>query len=393
MKKYHILIVGIKCYLGHILEFVVNLKKTNPLVEITLFTSPISDEVKKDFSGYVNHIVEHKPIQTKKLPHFVVAAWNSLRNYRVYLQLHRLGHFDMADIHFVNPNVKPVMPLLKKLTNHIVISPWGSDVMRVDDDSSLKEINTIFSQAEFITIGKGSQIGQCIIEKFNVDPEKMYKLGWGGEFFDYIQENANKVSVEDAKQRFGLSGKYVITCGYNTTKGQRHLEIINAIGEIKDQLPKNLVLLIPCTYVFFKGKKDQKQQYVESIVNRCKELGLEVVLVEEHLNMEDLLKLRMSTDIFVHIQQSDAGSRSVMEYVYCNKKLVQGAWVCYKYLEKYKPSCYFPVDQIEDLGSCILKAYNSPLNELPEEVKKIILERGWNHRMRLWNDFFESLVS
>ena len=393
MKKYHILIVGIKCYLGHILEFVVNLKKTNPLVEITLFASPIPDEMRKEFSGYVNHFVEHKPIQIKKLPRFVVAAWNSLRNYREYLQLRRLGHFDMADIHFVNPNVKPVMPILKKLTNHIVISPWGSDVMRVEDEKSNEELRAIFSQANYITVGMGTQIGQCIIEKFNVDTDKMIKLGWGGDFFDFIQENADNVTVEEAKHRFGLSGRYVITCGYNTTKGQRHLEIIDAIGGIKEQLPENLTLLIPCTYVFFKGKSDQKQQYVDSIKEKCKTLGLDLVVVEEHLNMEDLLKLRMATDIFVHIQQSDAGSRSFMEYVYCNKKIVHGAWVHYKYLEKYKPSCYFPVDEIENLGSCILKAYNSPLDELPEKLKNIIIERGWKHRMGLWNEFFESLVS
>ena len=109
--------------------------------------------------------------------------------------------------------------------------------------------------------------------------------------------------------------------------------------------------------------------------------------------MLDLLKLRMATDVFVHVQDTDAGSRCVMEYVFCNKRIVHGAWTQYTYLEDYKPSCYFPVDKMENLGNVIMKACNAQVGELPQEVRNIILERGWNHRMIKWNAFFESLVS
>ena len=82
-----------------------------------------------------------------------------------------------------------------------------------------------------------------------------------------------------------------------------------------------------------------------------------------------------------------------MEYVACNKKLVHGAWVRYAYLEDNKPSCYFPVDSIENLGAVIVKAYQSEVKELPVGVITAVKERGWNYKMTLWNDFFESLVS
>ena len=198
--------------------------------------------------------------------------------------------------------------------------------------------------------------------------------------------------MEEAKARFGLTGRYVITCGYNTQKSQRHEVIIEAINEVKDRLPENLTVLIPRTYVAYKGKTEEKDRYVDSLKEKCKLLNLDLVVVEGHLDLADLLKLRMATDIFVHIQTSDAGSRSVMEYVACNKKVVHGSWVKYAYLEDYKPSCYFPVDQLEQLGACIVKAYNGHVEELPQEVWNVILKRGWNYKMGLWNDFFESLV-
>ena len=63
------------------------------------------------------------------------------------------------------------------------------------------------------------------------------------------------------------------------------------------------------------------------------------------------------------------------------------------YLEDNKPSCYCPVDQLENLGTCIVKAYQGKVDELPREVKDVITRRGWNYKMGLWNEFFESLVS
>ena len=228
-KKYSILIVGIKCYFGHVMEFVVNLKKKNPLVDITLILSPISDEVKKELSKYVNRIVIHKTYESNIVPHFIIGGTNAILCYFAFLRLYLKSHFDIVDIHFVKPYIKYAMPIIRKMTKNIVITPWGSDVMRVGNAKSIDILCKIYSQARYITIGKDSQIGRCAVEKFKVNPDKMVALGWGGEFFDYVEENSEKVTTEEAKARFGLSGRYVITCGYNTQQSQKHEEIMNAI--------------------------------------------------------------------------------------------------------------------------------------------------------------------
>ena len=297
--------------------------------------------------------------------------------------------FDIVNIHFAKPRLAYVLRWLKKMSNNIVISPWGSDVLRVEDENSIRNLAKVYSLANYVTVSKDSQIGKKLVEKFEVDPRKLVELGWGGDFFDFIQENAINVTMADAKERFGLSDRYVITCGYNSQREQRHKFIIDTINSIKSHLPENLSLLIPYTY----SRTDGRDSYIEALVNRGKALGLDVISVKEHLNMPDLLKLRMATDIFVHIQTTDAESRCVMEYVACNKKIVHGAWMKYAYLEDYKPSCYFPVNSVEELGGCIVKAYNTEISELPTEVEDIIKKRGWRYKMALWNDFFESLVS
>ena len=388
MKKYSILIVGIGCYFGHLKDFIINLKKKNPLVEISLVTTPISDDDYNELCGIVNRIVQHKAYNGKIRLRYFVVLMNVLYYWIDFLGLLLKGHYDIVDIHFPKWHLKYAIPIIKMMTRNIVISPWGSDVLRVEDEKFIKGLRKVYSAARHVTVSKGSQIGQCVMEKFNVNPEKMIGLGWGGESFDFFQENLGKVTTEEAKNRFGLGDKYVITCGYNTQREQKHEDIIYAINNVRDQLPENLALLLPFNY----GRSAWSDEYTERMKGKCEELGLDFVAVEDYLDMWDLLKLRMATDIFVHVQTTDAGSRCVMEYIQCNKKVVHGAWMKYWYLEKYKPSCYFPVERMEDLGECIVKAYHAPVEELPQEVKNIIVQRGWKHKMTLWNGFFESLI-
>ena len=389
MKKYNILIVGLKCYSGHIREFIVNLKKKNPQAGITLVTYTVRDDFKNDIMMSVDQIIKIKKYHGfVKLP-IVFSIMNLLYLYWGLLKLHLFHHFDIVDIHFPQGFIKQIMPIFRMMTKNIVITPWGSDVMRVEDEKSIENLKEIYSQAKYITVSKDSMIGKNAIDKFNVNPEKMVKLGWGGEFFDFIKENSSMMTIESAKERFGLAARFVITCGYNMQYEQRQEEIIDAIYSIKDQLPDNLLLLFPFTY----GRCAKQIKHKDAIVEKCKTLGLDYTVIEEYLDLTDLLKLRMATDIFVHVQTTDAGSRCVTEYVYCNKKVVHGAWVKYAYLEDYKPSCYFPVDKMENLGSVIVKASQTKEEDLPKEVKTIIQERGWDHKMTLWNNFFESLVS
>lgn len=388
MKKYSILIVGIGCYFNHLREFVVNLKKKNPLVDITLVTTYLSDKGKEELLENGCSIIRHKTYHGRFHNRFFVILMNLYYRCRVLLYILIKRHFDIVDIHFPTRKVKFAMPFLKMVSKNILISPWGSDVLRVEDEKSINDLRNIYSQAKYITISKDSQIGRCAIDKFKIDPNKMVKLGWGGEVFDFVQENSNMVTTEDAKRCFGLEGRYVITCGYNGQLEQRRIEIVDAISSVKNQLPDNLTLLFPYNYL----KNPVNDANMEAVVSKCASLGLEAVIVEQYLDMQGLLKLRMATDIFVHVQLTDAGARSVMEYVLCNKKVVHGAWVRYAYLEDNKPSCYFPVDKMENLGKCIVNAYQAQVGDLPQEVKQVILKRGWSYKMTLWNDFFESLL-
>lgn len=384
-KKYSILIVAYEASLLLILSFVKNLKKENPSVIVHLLTNRKMDSVTCELKDYVSREIRvsefHGGFWNKKIPSYLNKCLFLLPFVRL-----SLSKYDIVNIHFAKPKLLKAMLWVRKMSKNIVITPWGSDVFRLDDENALNRMQSVYAMASCVTCNPTSQLGSAVVEKFKFDPQKMVPLRWGLDYVDFIEEVKPNKSVQEAKGRFGVANRYVISCGYSTAPSHRHEAIIDAVNSIKDQLPDNLTLLFPFTYGW------GTQEYVQSIKDKCALLGINAVYVEEYLAMEDLYTLRMATDMFVHVQTTDAGASCVMQYILCHKKIVHGSWMKYVDLEQYKPLFYYPVDNLESLGEVILEAYRSTGIDIPEEVIQTIMGKGWNKEIKKWDALFCSMA-
>ena len=389
-KKYSLLIVALYCYAGHIRDIVNHLKNKNPLVDITILTNEpneYNNALIDESIKIVTYNVQPFNCKFRRLRFLVIQH----RQRKFFSRFSKGRKFDIINVHFPNRYMSCVIKSLRAMSNNIVISPWGSDLLR-RDKTSLKRLKILYEKADYITIKANppsllSSMGRIILEDFKIDPKKMVGSFWGSDIVDFAIKKGKSISQEDAKDRFGLSGQYVITCGYNRQEEQQHKAIIAAIDQKRKQLPENLTLLFPMTY----GNMTYQGKYVEEVKEECKKRNLHALFVTELLSVEDLYKLRKATDIFVHVQTTDAGARSVYEYILCDKKIVHGSWMKYKKLEAFKPLYYFPVNQLEDLGEVIVHAYKSDNIEIPQGVMDIVKSRSWDSKISKMNDFFMSI--
>ena len=387
-KKYSLLIVALYCYAGHIREVVSHLKEKNPLVDITILTNKPDD-----YKDLVDKLAEICFYDVSSVD------WIKFRGLRVFATKYKQIRFfskyskdrryDIINIHFANRYMSFVYKYLRAMSDNIVITPWGSDLLRRPKDN-LDQLSILYKKADYITIPANStgQIGKMLMTDFKIEPKKLVGSFWGSDIVDFAIKYGDSISQEDAKAHFGLENNYVITCGYNKQEAQQHKIIIQAIDQVRDQLPNNLTLLFPMNY----GGWTTTEKYGEEIKKECEKRNLQAVFVTNYLSVEDLYKLRKATDMFIHVQTSDAGARSVFEYILCNKKIINGSWIRYIILEKYKPLFYFPVDKLENLGEVIVQAYNSDNIKIPQEVMEIVLSRGWNNNIKMLNDLFMSIV-
>lgn len=387
---YSILIVGIYCHPSHIIRFIRNLKLANPSASISLLTDREPAIYPDEIHGcLVEFIKWRRTSRLNRIP-FMNRLVNRVSSLLQIRKLEKVRHYDIINIHYPQPFLTYLMEHFRRMSTSIVISPWGSDVLRLKGKRNRRQLAKICRGADWVTVGPNGDIGKTLVSEMKIDKDRLHPLAWGSETIDYINDHIQEVSDKDAKQKLGLENRYVITCGYNAFKEQRHALIIEAIREIRSQLPSELILLFPVTYGFSYGT--QKMEYVNNLKTLCLESGLDAIFYENYLSVADLFYLKQATDMFVHIQTTDGGNSSLQEYVLCGKKVVHGSWLHYKKLEQYKPLFYYPVDDLSHLGEAILQAFRSERIDTPAEVLDYIRNRGWKQKMLLWNDFFTSIV-
>ena len=384
--KYSLLIIALYCYSGHVKAVIDHLKAKNPLVDLTLLTDK-PEEMRKMLLDKSVNIVHYDvaPVSIKnRWLRFLIIRYKQRRFFSSFC---KGKSYDIVNIHFANRYMFYVYNSLRKMTNNVVLTPWGSDVLRVLNKKVLNQLGKLYRNADYIATDTKTPLGKKIIDELKVEPKKFVGNFFGTDVVDFALSQGAYISQEDAKQRFGLSGRYVITCGYNRRPVHQHKVMIDAIDKVRSLLPKNLTLLFPMTY-----GPNTKDEYIEECKKECETRNLSSVFVTDFLSVEDLYKLRKCTDIFIHLQLTDASSGSLQEYILCDKKIVHGSWVKYEELESFQPLFYFPVDRIEELGNVIVKAYNSDKIEIPQGVIDYVKNSGWDKKVTKMNDFFMSIV-
>ncbi len=387
-KQYSILIVALYCYTGHVKAVVEHLRKKNPLVSITLLSNLKPEIIRKEITDSSIKIdwydvKDVNYIKSKKIREWVIRY----KQNRFFSKYSRNREFDIVNIHFPKRHLAFAYKYLRLMSSKMVVSPWGSDILR-QPQNALDELRDLYQHADYITTSTKNPLGQKIQKEFKIEDERFVGGIIGSDIVDYAVKYGDTISQEDAKSRFGLSGKYVITCGYNRKVPQRHKVIVEAIDQVRNQLPENLTLLFPMTYANPKTDYD----YVQEIKQFCQDKQLSAVFVTDYLSVEDVYKLRKSTDMFVHIQTTDAFSGSVQEYILCDKKIVHGSWIKYGELEQYKPLFYYPVEDLNSLGDVIVNAYNSEKINIPKGVKDVVLNKSWEAKATHMNEVFMSIV-
>lgn len=385
MKDYSILIMGF-FYNNHMIRFVKHLKKENPNARIDFF-APIEKECTVD-EDYLSCFRDCRQVTFSSFFHSIPLLRALEVSYNWHRKFHQFSYkrkYDIVNIHYPLYHHNYILNDLQLITDNLVLTPWGSDVYRIDEHKR-RILKNVFDAARFVT-GAGDRFTRDFMKKFDIPNKKFVHADIGSEMIDYISENKGVLSTDGAKRELGIEGRYVITCGYNSQKAQRHIDIINAISKVRDRLPRDLVLLFPVTY------PKENAQYVSELKKITKEKDINSIFLEDYLDVNNLFVVRQATDMFIHVQTTDANNASIKEYLLLNKNCINGAWMVYDDIEtdSYKP--YHTVSSIEELEKVIVEAYHKGVPEIKESVIEHILSLGCKPAAREWNSFFESITS
>lgn len=379
-KEYSVLILG-NFESFYIVQYVKNLKRYNPQAHLFFwgYTREKNDTDRSFLSCYDDYCLFDIKKQMRSSTFGKLTVISKLRkSFRSFVEG---KHFDYINIHYIKPEYYFLIDFFKRYASKLVLTPWGSDVLAVKPFYKFF-VKRLLDSADFVT-GEEGRFTQDFKRIFNVPENKIAYCVIGFEPIEYIFEHKHTIDINEAKRQLGIDNHFIITCGYSANRAQRHPNIIEAIHQVKDQLPPNLLLLFPVTY-------PKVPEYIQSIKQMVSDYGLKAVYFEQFLDMRNLFLLRQATDMFIHVQPTDASSASLWEYILCEKKIINGSWLQYPELVKDGKLPYFELDKLENLGKKIVEVYQSAPIEISQVLFKDFEQKQWKVAIKDWDNLFST---
>ena len=378
MFDYKLLIIG-NIFDSHLIRFIRNLKKFNNNILIDVITFKQQNPIPEEITELTNSVYYFTPNTQQKL---FVQVFQRIHKFNVLLKdILQVIHYDIVNIHYPYYDYAFALRHLKKMADNIVLTPWGSDVYRISK-TKLYILKFLYHNVDYVC-NPDTRFGKDVRKIFNLKKEQIINLSMGSETIDYIVEHKETETVSEARHNLALEGDYFITCGYNAHSAQNHVAIVDGISRIKNIFPGQLSLIFPMTY-------PKNSNYIEKIKAYVLSKGLKAYFFTDYLDLPTLLRLRQSTDMFIHVQDTDANAASVQEYLLLEKKVLNGEWLRYDNMEIDGEIPYTLVKDLNSISEAVVNSLNKK-TEISSKLYDYLVSSGWNKWIIQWDTFFKKI--
>lgn len=235
-----------------------------------------------------------------------------------------LPQYDVIHIHYHHWYIALISKVLRNKCSKLIISFFGSDFNEVSkyhhfcNKRSIKLADTI-SATNPVFLSK-------IFVYYHLDTKRKSSsilfpmMSSFSEFEDFLKKNDSLM----AKSALDFNKK-IITCGYNGAKIVQHQAIWTSIVE-SNLNKEEYRIIFPMTY------GTGKAESIKNLKESMSEAKFDVAIIEDFLEITDLRRLRLATDIFIHIQTRDQFSASMLEHLAAGSIAIIGKWLPYDLL-------------------------------------------------------------
>ena len=283
------------------------------------------------------------------------------KNYSLIEALNDVNDIDVVHIHYIKIGYYKAIKKYRKNIKKIILTAWGSDFLRLNE-KMYNKMNKFVEMSDIIVAGTDN-LRNFVIEHFDKNLEgKIVDPQFGTPVIDEIRKLKEDKNKSKCCNKLNVNNdKFVVGCGYNGSEAQQHIKIIKALDNMDKKYKKKIFIHVPAGY----GLSREYKTKLESLLKRT---DFEYKIDEMFYEPSAMAKVRMATDIFIHGQITDASSSSVFEYVYADTVLVNGKWLHYSEIDKYKLAIieYDSFDELPLIVSNIIDNYY--------EEKKLVMK-------------------
>lgn len=239
--------------------------------------------------------------------------------------LKKLCKYDYIHIHSANITWLLVMDILKKKSSKVILTYYGSDYYRTQQYKLwiFKIYNWLVDEITFTS----KRMQYDVLRKNRKILVKSRVIKFGVDVFNSIDRKLTRGKKKFKKESDINPEHIVLTVGYNATKEQNHIEVLNILEKIKtSKMLPDFTVVLPLNY----GDEKYKEFLLDNI-----NYSYPIVVSTEFLTHDKISELRCLSDIMIHVQNSDQFSSSVLEYIYAGNVLINGTWLEYIELKEW----------------------------------------------------------
>lgn len=258
----------------------------------------------------------------------------------------------------------------------VVCSFWGSDLLRCHGTLDHHALRATLERADAITI-QTLELAEIMYAKFGRDLKtktRIMRFPNSTEIRDAIDAcRDDEDARRDFLQRMDLAPDApVIVAGHNGHPMNNHRAILEAILPVLDhrQTPVNLIL--PFTY----GGTPEYMSELQQIVGDLPRVRFQT----DFLSPEDLARLRVATDVYIHMPETDAMSGALTESMYADARAITGAWLPYGLYRRAAGVDLLECASFNDLPIHLERALEGGRTHGSEDHRAALAQVFWSER-------------
>lgn len=297
---------------------------------------------------------------------------------------------DVLHVHYVEPMHLIYFFGFWMKAKKRVLTFWGSDLLRASK-GKLCLFTYFLKRSTSIVLMIQSQCDYFQKVFGHKYDEKIRIIDFGNSLLDVLDNVKQKHTVEECKQHFNMPlDKLIIHVGYNALPEQQHIEMLENVVLLSQDVLNRVKLIFHISY----GQESDFEEYKRRLTELMDAAQLDYSFYDDYLQREGLAMFRMTCDVFLYGQKTDARSASPLEYIYAGAEFVCPKWLSGNYeLLDGTGINYFVYDDFAQLSDALqkcLKEMNPSERKISKEGRKIIRDEiSWDSLAEKWRNLYE----
>ncbi len=355
--------------------------------EITFFTIRKNPDDIEHYSEYgiSNISIKRKDGNLFQNADSVIAGWLWLKK--------NANKFDIIHIHFMDARFLKFCKLLLKSHSKLIITFWGSDLLR--DAANNKQTVSCFypwlKKAYAINLMEEHSL-DVFKQLFPIiDVNKVRVVDFGDSLLTLIKREESDIGRDGAKRKFSFpTDKIIVHVGHNGSAAHQHLKLLESLKPLDSEIKEKLFLVMHFGYGIG-GYGYSENEYIDAVKKKATDIGIEYRLLTDYLSGAKLADFRLTADIMLYGQITDAISSSVVETVYAGGLFINPTWLDYSEFKEYGIK-FLEYDKFEEIPSIVSKIVNEGTltsKEVLSNKKNIWANKSWELLAPKWREMYD----